>query len=210
MTNEELAGALLDCGSAMLHEADGRRGALGPAIRPAWAGARMAGRARTVRIAASDNLAAHLALEAAEPGEVLCVASPASSPFGFWGEVVATYAMARGVVGLLTDQAVRDVRELEQLGFPVFSRGHAIQGTIKRRAGEHQVPVRIGQALVRPGDWVVCDADGGVTIPATRAEAALAAAHRKVDGETTAMAAIRDGRSSRDALGLPAGLPGIR
>jgi len=147
-------------------------------------------------------LGAHLALEEAQPGEVLCIGSPASYPYGFWGEVVTRYAIERGVVGMVTNQGVRDVRELEELGFPVFCRGHSIQGTLKQFPGDHQVPVRIGQAIVRPGDYIVCDSDGGVTVPAERIHAAIELAREKIARETVAITKIEAGISTRLALGF--------
>lgn len=200
-TREEL----LALGAATLHEALGQRGWLGPSIAPAWPGARLAGRCRTVWIPPGDNLGVHLALERAEAGEVLCVATDGPWAYGAWGEVLMRAARAAGVVGLVTSTGVRDVEQLAAAGFPVFARGRAIQGTVKREPGRQQVPVVLGAAMVVPGDWIVADADGAVAVPAQQLDGALAASRARVEMETEAMAAIDGGATTRDALGIAAG-----
>jgi 4-hydroxy-4-methyl-2-oxoglutarate aldolase len=187
----------------MLHEASGRHGSLGPEICPAWPGARLAGRCRTVRAAAGDNLAAHYAIERTQPGEVICLAAPAGALFAVWGEITTSSAQQRGAAGLVTSCAVRDVGVIESLGFPVFAAATTIQGTIKHNRGAHDVPIRIGRALILPGDWIVADADGCVVIPADRLADIAETAERKVTIETRVLAEIEVGASSRQALGLP-------
>lgn len=202
MNPDSVRKRVLRLGSALLHEASGRRGWVGPSIRPAWDSARMAGPCRTVQIPPGDNLGVHIALEHAEPGEILCVGTPGMTTFAVWGEVVTTFALMRGVGGLLTVLGVRDISAIEALGFPVFVGSYALQGTAKRDPGRHQVPVRIGQALVRPGDWLVGDADGCTVIRAAGLGEAIRKAERKVLAERDAIEAIRAGRPSRIALGL--------
>lgn len=194
---------LLSLGSAMLHEARGRRGAIGMAIATRWPRATLCGPAYTVLARPGDNLAAHTALENCQPGEVLCIsAPPAGAHFGAWGEVLARYAVARGVAGLLTTTGVRDIDQIAELGFPVFSASQAIQGTIKADPGRHQIPVAIGAAIVRPGDWIIGDADGVTVVPAADLRPCLEAARRKVANEERAFVAIDEGRSTREALGF--------
>jgi 4-hydroxy-4-methyl-2-oxoglutarate aldolase len=199
---------LLGFGSAIIHEAAGRRGALGPSIRPLWPGARVAGPVRTVRLAPGDNLGAHVAVERSRPGDVLCIASSGQTDWGFWGEVLSTFAMSRGVAGLVTSFGVRDARELEKLGFPAFSGAHTVLGTIKADLGVHDVPVRIGEALVRPGDWIVADVDGCATVRGAELGDVLARAAATVEKETLAMEGLRAGlTTTREFFGLPAGQP---
>lgn len=197
---------LLGFGSAIVHEAAGRRGALGAAIRPLWVGARVAGPVRTARIAPGDNLGAHVAVERAQPGDVLCIGTSGQTGWGFWGEVLSTFAMGRGVAGLVTSLGVRDAHELEKIGFPAFSGSHTVLGTIKRDFGAHDVPLQVGEALVRPGDWIVADADGCTTVRGTEVDAVLAAAKGIVEKEGRAMTELRAGRTTtRVFFGLPAG-----
>lgn len=199
---------LLEFGSAIIHEAAGRRGALGTSIRPLWPGARVAGPVRTVRLAPADNLGAHVAVERAQPGEVLCISSAGQADWGFWGEVLSTFAMSRGVAGLVTSFGVRDARELEQLRFPAFTGSHTVLGTIKHDLGAHDVPVRIGEALVRPGDWIVADVDGCTTVRGDELDPVLAQAAATVEKENRAMDALRSGHATtREFFGLPAGVP---
>jgi 4-hydroxy-4-methyl-2-oxoglutarate aldolase len=202
MSDDAIRDELLALGAATLHEALGQRGWLGPSIVPAWPGARLAGRCRTVWIPPGDNLGVHLALERADAGELLCVATDGPWAYGAWGEVLMRAARAAGVVGLVTSTGVRDVEQLAAAGFPVFARGRAIQGTTKREPGRQQVPVVLGAVLVNPGDWIVADADGAVVVPAGQLDAALAAARERVAKEDAAMARIDAGATTREALGI--------
>ncbi len=203
MRSTEAASRLLGYGAAVIHEAYGREGALGGGIRPVWAGASVAGPCRTVLIPAGDNLGIHVALESAEPGEVLCVGSDGPSDYGVWGEVATTYALRKRVAGLVTTLGVRDVRAIQALHFPVFASSIEIQGTVKSEPGLHQVPLKLGRSTVHPGDWIIGDEDGCVVISADRLMATLDAAERKIALEKEAKDKILDGMSSRQALGLP-------
>jgi 4-hydroxy-4-methyl-2-oxoglutarate aldolase len=156
-----------------------------------------------VRASSGDNLAIHCALDRAQPGEIICAAAPGGSAFGIWGEITTRYALEQGVRALVTSCGVRDVTAMQGLGFPAFAAAHAIQGTVKRDAGDHEVPVRLGSALVRHGDWIVCDADGCVVVDGVRASEIAEAAALKSATERKAIAAINAGMSSRAALGLP-------
>lgn len=200
----DAARELAELGSAMAHEAHHRQGALGPDLGPLWQGASVVGRARTVFAPPGDNLAAHVALERCQPGDVLCLASTAAGrAFGCWGEVLARYAIARGVLGLVTNVGVRDVDALRDLGFPAFGVSHVVQGTVKRSQGRHDATVFLGAGVVRPGDWVVADADGVVAFGPAELEGVLERGRAKVAGETVAFEAIAAGSSTRSALGLP-------
>jgi 4-hydroxy-4-methyl-2-oxoglutarate aldolase len=191
---------LLELGSAIVHEAAGRRGALGPSIRPLWPGARVAGSVRTARLAPGDNLGAHVAVERAQPGEVLCIGTSGEASFGFWGEVLSTFAMARGVAGLVTSFGVRDAAELARLRFPVFAGSHTVLGTIKRDSGHHDVPLRLGETLVRPNDWIVADVDGCTTVRGEQLERVLDAANAIVEKEARAISELRVGRTTTRAF----------
>ena len=126
-TNE----TLLALGSATLGESGGRP--MHPRIKPAWAGARLAGPAFTVRCAASDNLAVHAAVVEAPPGAVLVVDASDPPERGYWGEVLTTAAESQHLVGLVIDGGVRDVDALEAHAFPVFSALIALRGASKIR-----------------------------------------------------------------------------
>ena len=197
---------LLRLGSATVYEAAGAEGALDPAIAPVWPGASVCGLALPVRCSPGDNLAIHLALEAAEAGVVLVVDANAHLA-GYCGEVLAVAAQARGVLGLVIDGGVRDSDALDRLRFPVFARGRSIARTVKHEPGSVGEPVVAGGALVRPGDVVVADADGVVVVRAERLTEVLEASRARVAKEDQVMARLRAGELTLDLLGLrrPAG-----
>jgi 4-hydroxy-4-methyl-2-oxoglutarate aldolase len=192
---------LLRLGSATVYEAAGAEGALDPAIAPVWPGARVCGPALPLQCSPGDNLAVHLALEAAEAGVVL-VADAHAHLAGYCGEVLAVAAQARGVLGLVIDGGVRDTDAMERLRFPVFARGRSIARTVKHEPGRVGQPVVAGGALVRPGDVVVADADGVAVIRAERLQEVLEASRARVAREERVMARLRQGELTLDLLGL--------
>jgi 4-hydroxy-4-methyl-2-oxoglutarate aldolase len=197
----DLREELLRLGSATVYEAAGAEGAVDPAIAPVWPGAAVCGPALPVQCSPGDNLAVHLALEAAEPGVVLVVDAHAHLA-GYCGEVLAVAAQARGVLGLVIDGGVRDSDALERLRFPVFARGRSIARSVKHEPGRVGQPVVAGGVLVRPGDVVVADADGVAVIGAERLEEVLEASRARVAREEQVMARLRQGELTLDLLGL--------
>jgi 4-hydroxy-4-methyl-2-oxoglutarate aldolase len=197
----DLREELLRLGSATVYEAAGAEGALDPAIAPVWPGARVCGPALPVQSSPGDNLAIHLALEAAEAGVVLVVDAHAHLA-GYCGEVLAVAAQARGVLGLVVDGGVRDSDALERLRFPVFARGRSIVRTVKHEPGRVGQPVVAGGALVRPGDVVVADADGVAVIRAERLQEVLDASRARIAREEVVMERLRAGELTLDLLGL--------
>jgi 4-hydroxy-4-methyl-2-oxoglutarate aldolase len=197
----DLREELLRLGSATVYEAAGAEGALDPAIAPIWPGARVCGPALPVQCSPGDNLAIHLALEAAEAGVVLVVDAHAHLA-GYCGEVLAVAAQARGVLGLVVDGGVRDSDALERLRFPIFARGRSIVRTVKHEPGRVGQPVVAGGALVRPGDVVVADADGVAVIRAERLQEVVDASRARIAREEVVMERLRGGELTLDLLGL--------
>lgn len=204
MTLEELERARR-LGAATLHEAFDRRGDLPAAIRPLFR-ARVAGPALTVSTQPGNNLLIHRALAAARPGDILVVAlteaDEAGHDFGYWGDILTTAAIERGVAGLVIDGCLRDVEAIEALGFPVFGRGTAIRGTAKAAVGAVGMPVRIGRVEIAAGDLVVGDADGVVAIPAAVARGVLVQAEAREAKERGIVEQLKAGRSTMDIYGF--------
>ena len=192
--------------SATLLEASGLDVALDPGITPVWRGARVAGPAFPVQGLGGDNLALHNAVRECPTRHVLVV-DAGGRPFGHWGEVLAVAAIARGILGLVIDGAVRDSVEQEALGFPVFSRGLAIRGTGKAFPGFLGRPTWVGGIKVSAGDLVVADADGVVCLPSGEVPGALTRADERTHKEQHIFQALRAGATTIDLYGLdPAGL----
>jgi 4-hydroxy-4-methyl-2-oxoglutarate aldolase len=205
---DDLVARAARLGASTVHEAAGRIGALPSAVTALYREQpSVAGPAATVLCPDGDNLWLHRAIYAAAPGEVLVVEVGTGEDYGYWGEIMATAARERGIAGLVISGCVRDAVQIQRLGFPVFSTGTCIRGTVKdpKRPGALGARLRLGDVLVSPGDLVVGDADGVVVVPRDAAEQAVAAGDARERKEAGVMDQLRAGGSTLDIFGLPAG-----
>lgn len=189
--------ALSEYGVATIHEAQGRTGLLDARINPIYPGAHIAGNAVTVSAPPADNWMLHVAVEQCRDGDVLVVSPTSRSDAGYFGELLGTALKARGVRGLVIDAGCRDVRDLERIGFPVWSKCVSAFGTVKETLGDVNVAIVCAGQSVRPGDVIVADDDGVVVVRRADAADVLEASRRREEKE-----AVSRRRYAAGELGL--------
>ena len=202
--SDDILEAAARLSTASLHEASGRRGALPSELKPLCSTMRLCGRALPVRCPAGDNLAIHRALAEGRPGDALIVDCSGGLEYGYWGEIMATAALARGLAGIVIGGGVRDSAALIALGLPTFSARICIRGTAKDPHGDSAVgePIRMGEVMVRAGDLVLGDGDGVCALAPHIARAAVPVARQRDADEISILKHVRAGALTLDVYKL--------
>lgn len=203
--SDEILRAASEISAATMHEAAGKIGALPSYLKPISSGMKICGRAYPVKGPSGCNLWLHRAIAKAKRGDVLIADIGDDKEFGYWGDIMGTSSITKGIAGLVIDGCVRDQFELEEMGFPVFSSGLSIRGTEKKFDGKGSLeePIIIGNIAIEHGDLVLGDNDGIVIIPENQVEDSITKSIEREDKEDATKKRLRDGETTMAIYNWP-------
>lgn len=193
---------LAEFGVATIHEAQGRTGLLKSFMRPVYPGSRVAGNAVTVALSPGDNTMFHVAVEQVQEGDFLVASSSSLSNAGYFGELFATAFKLRKVRGLAIDGGCRDLRELQEMDFPVWASHICAQGTVKETVGDINLPLVCAGQNIEPGDVIIADDDGVVVVPRLKVSEVIEASKARLEKEEINRAKFLNGELGLDVYGM--------